>query len=222
MTLDTGSESGRVYGGRTTAQRRAERRDRLLAAGLELVGTVGWAGASVERLCATAGVATRSFYEEYASREALLLAVYSGVLDEATAAVATALAATPERLEERVPAGLSAYVDFVTADPRRAVVVHREVRVAGVLEDQRRAGFLSFALLVEHEAGRIGTRRGAGRLTALALAGAVNELLIDWVGAEPRPPVEPLTRELTLLFLRALREDADVVGTTPQPRAGAG
>lgn len=199
--------AGRVYGGQTAAARRAERRERMLAAGLELFGTAGWAGASVERLCAEAAVATRSFYEEFASREALLLAVYSRVLTDATAAVAAALEATGQVLEQRVPAGVSAYVDFVTADPRRARVVHREVRVAGVLEEQRRAGFLSFALFVEREATRIGTRAGAGRLTALALAGAVNELLIDWV-AEPEPqrqPVGPLTQELTLLFLRALR-----------------
>lgn len=201
----TGAAEGRVYGGRTSDERRAQRRGRLHAAGLELFGTAGWSGASVERLCATAGVATRSFYEEFASREALLLAVYGEILTAGTAAVAAALEATAEVLEERVPAGVSAYVNFVTADPRRAVVVHREVRVAGVLEPQRRAGFLSFALFVEQEATRIGTRAGAGRLTALALAGAVNELMIDWVAEDERPSVEPITQELTLLFLRALR-----------------
>lgn len=196
---------GRIYGGRTTEQRRAERRERLLGAGLEMFGTEGWAAASVERLCAAAAVATRSFYEEFASREALLLAVYESVLLDATAAVATALSATPPVLPQRVRAGLTAYVGWVTADPRRARVAHREVRVAGVLEDQRRAAFLSFALLVEREAAALRRRPGAGRLTALALAGAVNELLIDWVAApEPRPPVEPLVDELCLLFLGAL------------------
>lgn len=197
---------GRVYGGRTTEQRRAERRERLLATGLDLIGTGGWAGASVERLCAAAGVATRSFYEEYDGREALLLAVYAGVLTEATSAVGDALAATPPELSARVGAGVAAYVGFITADPRRAAVVHREVRVAGVLEEQRREGFLSFARLVESEATRTGTRPGAGRLTALALAGAVNELLIDWVASQEaeRAPVAPMIEELTLLFLRAL------------------
>lgn len=203
MSAATG---GRVYGGRTAAERRAERKQRLLDAGLELFGTLGWAGASVERLCAEAAVATRAFYEEHDSREALLLAVYGRVLTEATAAVGSALAATPADLRERVAAGVAAYVHFTTSDPRRAAVVHREVRVAGVLEEQRREAFLTFAGLVESEATRIGTRPGAGRLTALALAGAVNELLIDWVAipARERPSVEPITAELTVLFLRAL------------------
>ena len=202
----TSSPPGRVYGGRTADERRAERRERLVDAGLEIFGTVGWQAASVERLCQVAGVATRSFYEEYADREALLLAVYSSVLGAATAAVDLALTSVPADLPGRVGAGLSTYVGFVTDDPRRARVVHREVRVAGVLEDQRRAAFLSFALLVEREAGAVERRPGAGRLTALALAGAVNELLIDWVATpEPRPAVAPLVDELVLLFLGALR-----------------
>ncbi|MGZ6827110.1 MAG: TetR/AcrR family transcriptional regulator, partial [Mycobacteriales bacterium] len=70
------ADAGRVYGGRSEEERRADRRARLVAAGLELFGTEGWAGATIERLCAGAGVATRSFYEEFSSREALLRAVY--------------------------------------------------------------------------------------------------------------------------------------------------
>ena len=198
--------AGRVYGGRTTDERRAERRARLLDAGFDLFGTIGWAGASVERLCAAASVATRSFYEEFASREELLLTVYSGVIGEATEHVALALGSVPATLEDRVGAGLAAYVTWVTDNPRRARVIHREVRVAGVLESERRQAFLSFALLVEREAGEVQRREGAGRLAALALAGAVNELLIDWVATEPpRPPVEPLIQELSAMFIGALR-----------------
>src|SRR3954468_8883804 len=42
----------RVYGGRSAADRRAERRERLLAAGLELIGNDGYAATSIEKLCA--------------------------------------------------------------------------------------------------------------------------------------------------------------------------
>src|SRR6266536_445680 len=46
----------RRYRGRLPDERRAERRRRLLGAGLELFGTVGYHGTSIERLCAQAGV----------------------------------------------------------------------------------------------------------------------------------------------------------------------
>jgi len=201
---------GRQYGGRSAAERRAARRSRMLATGLQMFGTLGWSASVVERLCSHASVATRSFYEEFGNREELLLAVYAEVIDGAAAAVASALAEAPDNLEGRVGAGLAAYVGFMTSDPRRAQVAHREVRAAGVLERERREGVLTFAALVEAEGERLvalGERRqGPGRLMALSLAGAVNELLIDWIAERaPRPPVQPLVSELTELFVRGLR-----------------
>jgi AcrR family transcriptional regulator len=178
--------------------------------GLDLFGTLGWAGTAVERLCLSAGVATRSFYEEFESRETLLLAVYERLMTSVSEHVVGELASAAPDLTARVRTGLSAYIDYVTVDPRRARIVHAEVRSAGVLETERRAAFLSFAAIVEQESaelGRRGERReGAGRLVALALAGAVNELLIDWVATpEPRPETGPMVDELVMLFVRALR-----------------
>lgn len=200
-------DGGRRYAGRSSAQRRAERHARLMEAGLDLFGTAGWSGTSIERLCLAASVATRAFYEEFASREALLLAVYAEVLADVTATVERALTAAGEDAERRVRAGVTAYVDAVTGDPRRARIVHREVRAAGVLEEERRAGVEAFAGLIARESVVLGVQGPAAgnRLTALALAGAVNELLIDWVATSPPPPTAPLVDELTRLFLAALR-----------------
>ena len=107
------TEPGRVYGGRSQDERRADRRLRLVQAGLEVFGTEGWGGTTIERLCAAAGVATRSFYEEFASREALLSAVYEDLMGGALAAVLPAVEAsgTPE---ERIHAGVAGYVHFLS------------------------------------------------------------------------------------------------------------
>ncbi len=67
---------GRTYRGRSPEERRAERRERLLEAGLKLFGGEGYAATSIERLCAHARVTARHFYEEFPTREALLLAVF--------------------------------------------------------------------------------------------------------------------------------------------------
>lgn len=200
---------GRRYAGQSDAQRRAARRARLLAAGLDLFGTLGWAGGTVERLCSAAGVATRSFYEEFPSREALLLAVYAEVVDGATAAVRAAVAAAPLELAARVRVGLGAYVAYLSEDPRRARVAHVEVRAAGSgLEPQRRGAVVGFARLIEQE-GRLLAAAGQRRadvtpLTALALAGAVNELLVEWTTTAPPPPTGPIVAELSRLFEAAL------------------
>ena len=50
----------RTYGGRSAADRRAERRERLLEAGLALFGTDGYATSSIEKLCTHAGTTGRT------------------------------------------------------------------------------------------------------------------------------------------------------------------
>ncbi|MFN2538838.1 MAG: TetR/AcrR family transcriptional regulator [Mycobacteriales bacterium] len=197
------TDSGRVYGGRSEHERRTDRRTRLLNAGLELLGTDGWQGATIERLCAAAGVATRSFYEEFASREALLLAVYEHVMDGVLDTVLPAVQAAGGSIEDRIRVGLGGYVTYLTEDPRRAKVVHREIRVAGVLENDRHAMVLRFADVIAKEA-RL--ESGAeGRVLGLALAGAVSEVLVDWAAQpEPRPRTEPIVEALVRLYVAAV------------------
>jgi len=197
---------GRRYAGRSTQQRRADRRRRLVDAALELFGTAGYAAVPIERLCAEAGVATRSFYEEFAGREQLLLAVYEDITRGASGAVTDALAGAPRELAPRVEAGLSAYVGYVTSDPRRARVAHQEARAAWLLEGDRHAAVVAFAGIIEREAQAVAGPRepAANRLLALALAGAANELLVDWTTTHPPPPIEPILAQLTRLFVAAL------------------
>ena len=197
------TDSGRVYGGRSELERRSDRRTRLLNAGLELFGTDGWQGATIERLCSAAGVATRSFYEEFASREALLLAVYEHIMDGVLDSVLPAVQTSRGAIEDRIRVGLGGYVSYLTEDPRRAKVAHREIRMAGVLENDRHAMVLRFAEVIAQQA-RL--ERGAtGRAIGLALAGAVSEVLVDWVAQpEPRPRTEPIVDALVRLYVAAI------------------
>jgi AcrR family transcriptional regulator len=197
------TQTGRVYGGRSEHERRTDRRTRLLTAGFDVFGTEGWQGATIEKLCSAAAVATRSFYEEFASREALLLAVYEDVMSGVLKDVLPRVQACHGTLEERVRVGLSGYVAHLTADPRRAKIVHREVRVAGLLENERHGMVLRFGEVIADEAGL--ARGDGGRVLGLALAGAVSEVLVDWVAqAEPRPPTGPLVEELVRLYVAAI------------------
>ena len=197
------TETGRVYGGRSEHERRSDRRTRLLNAGLDLFGTDGWQAATIERLCAAAGVATRSFYEEFASREALLLAVYEQVMDGVLDTVLPAVQSSTGSLEDRIRVGLGGYVDYLTEDPRRAKVAHREIRVAGVLENDRHAMVLRFAEVIAKQAKL--ESGAAGRALGLALAGAVSEVLVDWAAhPEPRPRTEPMVDALVRLYVAAI------------------
>jgi AcrR family transcriptional regulator len=201
---------GRLYRGRSPAERRAERRRRLLDTGLAQFGTVGYGATSIERLCAAAGVTPRHFYDELPSREALLVAVYEEVVEAATAAVAAALAAAGPDPRSRAEAALGAFAHTMLDDPRRARVACVEVvGVSPSLERRRREVLHGFARVVEAQAselaaeGRIPPRDF--RLGALALVGGTNELLVDWVLTTDPPPVARLITELVELFVAAAR-----------------
>ena len=198
--------TGRSYAGRSPDERRQQRRQRLLDAGLQVFGTVGYDEATITLLCGTARVGTKAFYDEFPSREALLLAVATDIVATAAAHLEQALAAAPRDLEQRVRAGLTAYIGFLTEDVRRVRIAYREIRVAP-LEAERQFASSAFATLVNEQVAELGVGDHArdNLLLALALTGGVGELLNHWTGVVEKPPVERLVAELTRLFVAALR-----------------
>ncbi|WP_051470976.1 TetR/AcrR family transcriptional regulator [Patulibacter minatonensis] len=145
---DTGG--GRRYGGRSTEERRAERRARLLDAALDVVGTRGWAEATMTEICRVAGLTERYFYESFRTREALYGALLDDLDRELRAAAFDAIAAGALEPVARVEVATRAIVGLYVGDPRRG----RAALVEGIgvreLEEQRRrtvAGL--FGLLAE-------------------------------------------------------------------------
>ncbi|WP_370948661.1 TetR/AcrR family transcriptional regulator [Amycolatopsis sp. cg5] len=194
----------RVYGGRTAEDRRAERRERLLSAGLELFGTEGYAASSIEKLCAAAAVSTRNFYEEFASREALLVALHTRVLELAVGAVAEAFSkaeAEDAALATRIEIAVRAYITTTAKDPRWAKLSYVEViGVSETVEQHRITWRERWVMLLEAEAARA-VSRGEARdrdfhLGAVALIGAVNELVFHWATGGYRIPLDDVIAEL--------------------------
>ena len=232
----------RSYAGRTAAERRAERRERLLEAGLQLFGTDGYAATSIEKLCAAAGVSTRSFYEEFDGREALLMALHDRVTQRALDAVIAALgtderdrpvpcagasrsddggtaaagtaaahtavvgtgvagtgaadrraAGTGDSVRRRIEKGTAAYVTALTSDPRWTRIASVElIGVSRAVEEHRLRWRALWAELLETEAirarGPLSADRADYHLAAVAVIGAVNELMLNWCTTGGSPP----------------------------------
>lgn len=203
----------RRYGGRTAEERRAERRQRLLDAGLELYGTEGYQAASVERLCETAGLSTRQFYEEYSNRNELLLELYDRIQDEASAvvqeSVREALAADVD-FRETLRRATQVYAAAVATDPRRALVAYvTMVGISPELEAHREARRDTWTellcVLAEQCADRGQIPRRDFRLTMRGYVGAVNELVHFWAAAgDSRPPIDEVVETLVHLLHSAL------------------
>src|ERR1700760_3385627 len=90
-----GCQTGGVgtYRGVAMEDRRADRRRRLLEAGVRVIGESGWQSTTVRAVCSEAGLTERYFYESFADRETLLLDVFDRVSTDAARAILAAVAA---------------------------------------------------------------------------------------------------------------------------------
>jgi AcrR family transcriptional regulator len=210
------STSTRPYGGVSAEDRRAGRRERLLAAGLDLLGSEGWSKTTVRAICARAGLTERYFYESFADREALLVAVFDRIAAEATEAVVAAVEAAPHAARAKARAAIAAFVELMTDDPRKGRVAFVEAMGSESLMSRRLETLGGFAALISEQArafyGEAAPREDAD-LSAHALVGALAELLIAYLGGTLAIDRERLIEYGTNLFIAA-------AGVSSSPAAG--
>ncbi len=183
---DSTTENGRTWRGQTIEERQADRRERLIEAGIELFGTRGYANTPVKAICEEAGLTERYFYEAFEDREGLLDVIFTMLLDDCRRATLEAIHSVGDDLDGSMRAGLTAFAHELTRDPRRARI--QQIEVVGVspaLERKRRDSIHAFAGIVADRTRELGGKEQIGPLRldviALGLVGSVNEQLIDYV-----------------------------------------
>jgi AcrR family transcriptional regulator len=208
------TSSERPYGGIPAAERRAERRERLVEAAIEIVGTDGLGALTVRRICRSACLNERYYYELFGSREEALGAAYEEVVGRASRAVLAALADRSRPGEERIRSALDAFVRTLDDDRRLArIQLFEVVGVSEELERRRRGVMAMFAALVRSTAIEVEPRLAAlpersQRAVTMMFVGGVNELLIDWMLGALDCTREELVAEMTSVaraLLRGLR-----------------
>jgi len=199
----------RRYRGVTAEERQSRRRERVLEAGLEVFGTQGYAASSVRSISAAAGLNSRYFYESFAGKEDLLIAVYEAIMFEIGLAVSEATA-KESTIEAQARAGLRAGWMIMTADRRKARVVAIEVvGVSDRLERLRRERRHAFAELVVENAlaaarGDVSVRlRLNPVLVSRALMGGVVEILVDWINGDIDVSADEIADNFARLFTAA-------------------
>ncbi len=198
-TVSAVTTTGRQYGGRAISERKRERRARFIAAATRLFAERGYPHCSLADVCAAAGLSKRQFYEEFETREDVLVAAYDRIQDDAAAAVGTALSRLGPAADPHagLTAAFTAYLGSIDSDPYRAKVAFLEVvGVSERMERHRRERRHGWSLLIEMAVGPIAGPgahvRGEPMLAAGALIGAVNGVAHEWLLMDPRPPVAEL------------------------------
>jgi AcrR family transcriptional regulator len=202
----------RRYSGQSADEREASRRARLLDAARVLIGSGGFAATSVERICASAKVSTRHFYQLYDNKESAFLDLYEGILGQSYSRAIASLAETAgQPLRDRVPAAFLAYVGPMIEDAHAARIAFVEIMgTSPRIEDRRLAFRERLVELVEAE-GSAAVERGEiaprdFRFAALALTGAANAIIYDWVQRPDPPSVDSLEDALAALAVTLLAD----------------
>jgi len=208
---NTPGPARRSYAGATDAQRRSARRERLLDAGLAIIGTQGYAAATLRAVCAAAGLTERYFYESFANREALLAGVHARLVDELSAGLRAAFAADGEGAQSRARAALTAFFGLLRADPRKSrVLLFEMLGVSPTLDAQhQRAGQDVVRLVIEAFRPLAGSRLPEGASESMVftgLVGAVYHVAIRWHLGRFEMPL-PRVVESCLVLFRALGLD---------------
>lgn len=205
--------SGRSFRGVAADERRRQRRQQLLDAGLRRFGSAGFHAVGVREVCADAHLTERYFYESFRNREALFLAVYDMALQRIRAAVIAAVMATESDPRTMARAGQRALLESLRADPCLARVLFIEaLSVNGEVSRQSRIGMQAFseivAALLLNLFPKLSTHGVEPGLLADGLIGSTVHIVMHWASDEFRTPLETIL-DHCVLFYDALISDAE-------------
>lgn len=194
----------RDYGGVSADDRRAARRDKLVAAARRTWGAEGLAAVTVRGVVAEAGLTNRYFYEHFPNRDAVIVAVADQVREEMFATLVETSMAAEGDVEARLQAALTAFLRGIAEDPERQRILTTEVAQIAGLENRRRETFeLLAALILEYGPqvpGFTPVVDAAARRHAQFVVGGVNQVIDGWL-ADRDIPVEELARVCTRLCM---------------------
>lgn len=200
----------RRYRGESPVERQAARRTRLVAAGLKAFGSHGYGATTVRQVCGEAGLTERYFYESFANKNDLFIAVYGYCVERVGLAIVPALAAAGETAEAKARALLDAYFGEIERDPLFARVLLIEVLSLGPeLEHVYRDAMALFTEHLQTDARpllpRASLAEGRDEIVAAGLVGAIVHVAMRWVISNFERPREEVEQGLLDLLLAASR-----------------
>jgi AcrR family transcriptional regulator len=191
----------RDYDGKTAAERVAERRARLVYAGIELFGKHGYAGTSIRAVLREAGLRDRYFGESFADLDALLAAAYDQLITEEVSVCRAAIDATHGASQ-----GARAMIDSISrgleGNPGHARIKLREVFSGGPLvQAQRQVGLRRLAQLVaELLPTDAGTDDRQRLLLGVGIVAAADAYLLAWLDGQLHVSREDVVDLVTQVF----------------------
>ncbi len=165
-----------------------------------------WRTATVDKVCAAAGLNKRYFYESFTDLDALAAAVVDAIADDVREATLAAVAGTEgQPLEYQAFVGVSAAVRTLVEDPRRARVLLGGVAASSAFLDHRVAVMHDLTgVLIEH--GRrvhdVALERDPlAKVAPAFIVGGSADAILAWVNGAIDVTLDELIAQLATLWL---------------------
>jgi AcrR family transcriptional regulator len=192
----------RRYRGATEEERRADQRQRLLAAAAEVFSRRGFASTSIDEIVSRARTSRTAFYRCFENKEDCLTALYAATVERWAANLGRAVSEA-DSPAARVHAGIASLVfDFAHSEETARVVLVESVGATPALEAARIEARARFAEMIADQLAQVpGWKErtpSERQLVAVATMGAVAEaathrLVAGNLARERRRIVEQLT-----------------------------
>jgi AcrR family transcriptional regulator len=203
---------GRLIRGLDADERRAERREQLLDTALDLFAANGYINTTIEQICSTAFVGTKSFYEVFENREACYLALLQRTSERLEADMMAVAQSGVGNEKQAVPALIAAFAHALVDDPRVAKVTFGiAAGISATVERQRRtnrrwaAGFLEGIWdRYDEVPAKDPADKRMRHAVAIGLVGGLFDLISDWLldaNLKSADELETLIDDMTTFYI---------------------
>jgi AcrR family transcriptional regulator len=216
--------SQRVYGGVEHEERVRARRERLLAAGVQIFGTLGYRGATVRAICEETKLTDRYYYEAFSGPEEYLLAVYKMLIAEIETDVVSAVTHAAKRgggVSECATAGLKAFFARMRDTRVSRIVMFEVVRVSREVDaeykqlNQRLSALLMQSL--KQVVPQLELSKDAELVVGNGLFGSVWMITVQWLLNGQKPALKTVIAACTALIEGSVQHLVGTPGTLQTP-----
>jgi AcrR family transcriptional regulator len=191
----------RPYRGIEAAERLAQRRGRLLAAGLDLLGAhdQDLTELTVRAICRQAGLGVRYFYESFTDKDDLVGAVFDWVIADIAATTQAAVTAAPQKEQSR--AGMANIVTTIAGDARVGRLLFSTQLSNPVIVRKRADSTTLFAALLFQHAGTLGAQENDRvKATSHFVVGGVGQMISAWLSGDVALEPDQLVDQLASIL----------------------
>jgi AcrR family transcriptional regulator len=188
--------------------RRLERRQRLLEAGLETLGTKGFHATTVRDVCGSAGLSERYFYESFSGLSELFDTIYQQLHEELLGRLMSILVSARGQQtghQETIKLALTAWFAFLKDDTRRARIMlidalGANARSMGGAHAATRDYVGSIQAFIDLLYPDLPQMSLSSRLMASIVTGACIHAAKEWLWSDFEAPTDTLVGHLCVVF----------------------